>query len=50
MHVSGMWQNSSEIRGKLVKKGGKHLTQNRKASFSVTLDQIQRVLFFQKLS
>jgi hypothetical protein len=40
-----MLQNSSEIRGKLVKKGGKHLTLPGKMSFSVTLD-----LFFPKLS
>jgi hypothetical protein len=45
-----MLQNSSEIRGKLVKKGGKHLTLPGKMSFSVTLDQIERVLFFPKLS
>jgi hypothetical protein len=34
----------TEIRGKLVKKGGKHLTLP--AKLSVTLDQIQRVYFF----
>jgi hypothetical protein len=38
-----------EIRGKLIKKGGKHLTLPGKISFSVTLDQIQRFLFFSKI-
>jgi hypothetical protein len=35
---------------KTGQKGGKHLTLPGKISFSVILDQIQRVLFFPKLS
>jgi hypothetical protein len=37
-----------EIRGILIKKGGKYLTLPGKISFSVTLDQIQ-VLIFSKI-
>jgi hypothetical protein len=38
-----------DIRRKFVKKGGKHLTLPEKISFSVTSDEIQRVLFFFKI-
>jgi hypothetical protein len=38
-----------EISGKLVKKGGKHTILTGKISFFVTLNQIQRVLFFSKI-
>jgi hypothetical protein len=37
-----------EIGG--IKKGGKHLTLPGKIKLSATLDQIQRFLFFPKLS
>jgi hypothetical protein len=40
--------NFSEIRGKLVKKGGKYLTLAGKISFVVTSDQIQKHLDFSK--
>jgi hypothetical protein len=44
-----MGLNFLEIRGKLVKKGGKYLTPAGKISFFVTSDQIQSILFFQKV-
>jgi hypothetical protein len=38
-----------EIRGNLIKKGGKYLTLPGKISFSVTLDQIIVFFIFSKI-
>jgi hypothetical protein len=49
LYVKYMYRDVTEFLGNQIKKGGKNLTLPGKISFSVTLDQIQRVLFFPKL-